>query len=161
MDEGHGAVFVAGSGLDAGGVFRLSFAASDDGGETWDRTERLAVPPSEGEHHQLVPSISIAPGGRIDIVYYDLEEPSGLEDTFVVSSQDGGQSFSDPIQISDTASDTSIRGSSSFGNDPFSSGSMVVSTEAMSLVAWTDSRRGTTATAKRDIFFAAVEIDGN
>jgi hypothetical protein len=153
-----GQVYVAGSGLDADGLFRLSFALSEDEGRTWERTERLGIRPGEGEHHQIVPSMSVAADGRIDIVYYDLEEPSGLENTFLVTSRDGGVTFSDPRKISDVASNTAIRGSNSFRNDAFSSGKMVASINERALIAWTDSRRGSLTTGKRDLFFARAEI---
>lgn len=150
-----GQLVVVGAGLGPEEEFRLSFAASSDGGKTWRQTEQLGLPVAGGgDHHQLVPSVAVAPNGRIDVVYYDLQEPSGLQDTFLISSADGGMSFSPPRRISDVPSDTAVRGSSSFGNDPFSAGSLVASTNESAYVVWTDSRRGTLESAKRDVFFA-------
>ena len=145
--DSPGEVFLAGSYLGDDNIFRFRLGASNDGGHTWTETNALGIPAAvqEGEHHQLVPTVAVAPNGRIDIVYYDLAQPSGLQDTYLISSSDGGSTFSAPEKISSAPSPTTGR----TGNDPYSVGHPLTSTNDAASVAWTDARRG-----KLDIFFA-------
>jgi hypothetical protein len=140
-----GQLFLAGSYLGAGDIFRFRFAASTDAGQTWNETGPLGIPAGLETDHQLVPNVAVAPNGRIDIAYYDLAQPSGIEDTYLISSFDGGRSFSTPRKISSAPSPTT----GTTGNDTYSVGQLLASSNAAADIAWTDARRG-----KLDIFFA-------
>jgi len=101
---------------------------SDDRGSTWSAPVPIAGPvPAEGKK-RVWPTVSVEPGGNVDIVYYEsLEEgltpdPADIEcnltlqggvrragtavslvDTYWVRSSDGGRSFNAPVRVSDVS----------------------------------------------------------
>lgn len=152
-----GVVFAAGQSL-VGNVFRIQFTISHDGGQTWSGPQTLGVPPGLSADSQLYPNLAVAPNGRIDIVYYDLADPSGLENTYLISSADGGTTFSNPLLLSDAASNTAIHNGPAFffDNGTFGGGRLLATTNGAVHAAWTDSRRGTVDNAKTDVFAANV-----
>ena len=137
-------------------VFRVRFSVSRDGGASWSAARTLGAPPGLEGHHQITPSISTAPNGRIDIVYHDLATPSQLENTYLISSSDGGRSFGAPRLLSSVPSDTRIRPSAGFGQGPNIGSQLAASEDETAYAAWTDSRRGDPQSAKLDIFSAKV-----
>lgn len=152
-----GQVFVAGDYLAGAKTFRLAFAASSDGGRSWSSKAPVGIPPGAAADSQLGnPTIAAAPDGRIDVAYYDLAEPSGLESTYLISSTNAGRSFSPPVRVSSASSDVSATSSFGFADEPYSVGHLVAALDRASYVAWTDSRRGTKSTGKNDVYFAAV-----
>jgi hypothetical protein len=89
-DPGHDRVYAT---WDAGtGAGRDVFvAASADGGATW--AAPVTVGPKRGG--QLLPAVSVAPDGRVDIVFYDRSQDphDALARPTVGSSWDGGRTF--------------------------------------------------------------------
>ncbi len=140
-----GQVFLVGSYLGEADIFRFRFAGSANAGATWQRTGPIGIPGGLDGDHQIVPNIAVAPDDRIDVAYYDLAEPSGDEDTYLISSSDRGSSFSAPRKISSAVSPTGSDG----GNETYTVGKLLVSSNDASYIAWTDARRGGS-----DIFFA-------
>jgi hypothetical protein len=139
-----------------GSSYRLQFSSSSDAGRTWSAARIIGIPPGLTADNQVVPTMSIAPDGRIDIVYYDLAEPSGLENTYLTSSSDGGSTFSTPQLLSSAPSNTATGPQFGFGNGEHEGSHLVTSTNDTTFAAWTDSRRGDINTGKEDIFFASV-----
>lgn len=138
------------------GVYRVQFSVSRDLGRTWSEQRTIGIPSGLSGDNQILPSIAVAPDGRLDIVYYDLATPSLLENTYLISSSDGGATFSKPDRISTVSSDTTIQ--RVFGNGPFDGGYLVASTSDTTYAAWTDSRRGNATNGKQDIFFSAAPL---
>ena len=137
-------------------IFRVRFTVSHDGGATWSPDEDLGIPAGSEGHEQILPSISMAPSGRLDIVYYDLDPITLEENTYLISSNDGGATFSTPQLLSSAPSNTTIKPvSGGFGNSPFPGSQMVAATNDATYTAWTDSRRAITPN-EEDIFSAAV-----
>jgi len=101
---------------------------SDDRGSSWSTPVPIAGPvPAEGVK-RIWPTVSVEPGGNVDIVYYEsLEEgltpdPTDIEcnrtaqdnvrragtavslvDTYWVRSSNGGRSFNSPVRVSDVS----------------------------------------------------------
>ncbi len=140
-----GQLLLAGSYLGDDDTFRFRLGASTDAGRTWTETAALGVPSGLEADHQLVPNVAVAPNGRIDIAYYNLTQPNGLEDTYLISSFDGGSTFSTPRKLSSAPSPTT----GTTGNEAYSVGHLLTSSNDAASVAWTDARR-----EKLDIFFA-------
>lgn len=160
--ENNGPELVAGpSGRDAylvsyglvSNIFRVQFSVSHDAGKTWGVPRTIGIPPRLAGDNQVLPTIAIAPNGRLDIVYYDLAVPSLFENTYLISSSDQGATFSPPQLLSSARSNTSLE--STFGNGPFDGSQLVVATNAFTYAAWTDNRRAVNPNDE-DIFFAAV-----
>lgn len=156
-----GDAYLASYGLESGpgdDVFRVRFSASSDGGATWSQGRSVGIPSGSDEHHQITPTISRAPNGRLDVVYYDLAAPSQLENTYLISSTDGGESFGGPRLLSGVPSDTNIRPAFGFGQGPAAGSRLVASTDETIYSAWTDARRGDPESAKLDVFSASVSL---
>lgn len=143
---------------------RITETHSVDGGSTWSPGRQIGIPAGRESDKQIRPTVRSAPGGRVDVAYYGFNPATGFEDTYVVSSADGASTFGTARRVSSVSSDTAI-GPPLFGGGAggdyyshFGNGLYdflgLASTNAGPLVAWTDSRRGTTATHHVDIYVA-------
>ncbi len=137
-------------------TFRVQLSISHDAAKTWGTARTIGIPRGRAGDNQVLPTIAIAPNGRLDIVYYDLG-PSLREDTYLISSSNGSNSFSTPELLSGAPSNTQDKPRGGFGNDPFSGSQLVASTNDKTYTAWTDSRRAVNP-GKEDIFAAAVPL---
>ena len=97
---------------------------SDDLGATWSAPSALAPPVPPTGVKRLWPTVSVRPGGAVDVVYLESQEvatgtrcsvpigpvakrtgpASSLVDTFWVQSRDGGSSFGPPVRVSSQTS---------------------------------------------------------
>lgn len=143
-------------GGDPQGPARISVATTSDGGRSWTPPQVVGVPPGHESDQQHRPQLSVAPGGRVDLAYYDVS-PQGTQDVYVTSSDESGARFATPVRITDATSDLSV---GPLGEDGVHSGYGewlgTASTDSAEVVAWTDSRRGNRDSAKQDVYFAAV-----
>lgn len=85
-------------------------------------------------------------------MYYDLQQPSGLYNVFVTTAGAGSPSFTTPVQLTNQP----LQEFAPFGIDPFTGGNLAAATTGGVFAAWTDTRRGTAANGKEDIFFATT-----
>lgn len=101
---------------------------SDDRGSSWSTPVPIAGPVSAEGVKRIWPTVSVEPGGNVDIVYYEsLEQgltphPTDIEcnrtaqgnvrragtavslvDTYWVRSSNGGSSFNSPVRVSDVS----------------------------------------------------------
>lgn len=152
-------VFVAWWGGDPQKPSRVFLSRSLNGGRQWSRPRVVGALPGHPHDNQYKPALSVAPDGRIDIVYYDTSSPTNPapQNTYWIFSRDNGTGFSRPRKLSTRTSNTGI-GHISFGSVSFGQFLGVASTNARMFAAWTDTRRGNTANGKQDVFFAAVRI---
>ena len=84
----------------------ILFAASFDGGETFSAPVRLND--DAGDAVQLMPAISVSPGGVIDVTWLDqrLDADGGLlMDTYYTYSLDGGKSWAPNFRVRDANDD--------------------------------------------------------
>lgn len=144
-----------------GSGLRIAFSASSDSGRTWTTATVVGVPLGQAGDDQYLPHLSVAPNGRIDIAYYDAHA-NGTQDVFWTSSNDGGKSFAATQPLTAVASDMRI-GPPGFtkASAQFGSHLGAVSTDAGLLVAWTDTRRGTTDNGHQDVYMAQVDLSGS
>ena len=138
---------------------------SVDGGRTWTapvRVNRGAV--GDGVPQDL-PGLGVAPGGRVDVVYYDRTvDPQGsTADVVLSSSSDGGESFTENVRLTTQPSNRRIgpENTPHVQEADFGSRLAVASLAGGAIAAWTDSRNGTADTGKQDIFMASVPLDDN
>jgi hypothetical protein len=129
-------------------------AWSADGGRTWSAPVRVG--PTRGS--QLLPAMSVAPGGRVDVVFYDRSrDPQDiLQEVVVASSSDGGRTFR-WATVSDAASDSRIGLGAQSGVPVQGDNLAVLSRPADVLAFWSDTGRGTLFTNVADLAVAQVE----
>lgn len=89
----------------------LMLARSMDGGFTWDTGIRVHDDGLGNNVYQWMPAMSVAPNGRIDVVWYDTRNDPGntdpLSELYYTFSVDGGDSWSVDRRASD-AFDTTV-----------------------------------------------------
>lgn len=130
-------------------------ARSDDVGVTWSRPARLGPRP----RGQFLPAVAVAPGGRVDVVFYDRSGDPNDEQGRVVlaSSADGGRTFT-TARVSDAPFDTRIGFGSLQGIPILGSQLAVLSEPGRALAFWSDTTRGTVASNVQDLAAATVRV---
>lgn len=130
----------------------IYFASSRDRGLHWTVPKMIgspsAAPPS--------PTVSVAVDGRLDVAAYAVGADK-LQDVYLMSSVDGGSTFSAPLKVDSAPSNRLVSPASGFGVDTFRT-IPLISDDGAVLVAWTDSRRGTVVNAKQDVAFDRVLV---
>lgn len=155
---GSGSAYLAWWGGDPENLARISFAGTHDGGRTWSTPRTVGALRDAAQDEQQRPALSVAPDGRIDMAYYD-DTNGGDQDVYLVSSDDGGATFTAPRLVTGTSSNINIGPVSEDGVHPgFGEWLGLTSTNSAADIAWTDTRRGTVDSAKQDIYFAAVSL---
>ena len=143
------------------GADRVYMRKSTDGGQTWQSLVTVTGGLGDNTVSAWLPAVSVAPGGRIDIVYYQGHNNTGdnLISAYLATSRDGGSSFH-IRQASSTSFDSSIGPTTGPAYLPPDVGSKlgIVSDDSGALAAWTDARLGTADTGRQDIGVARADI---
>jgi hypothetical protein len=130
------------------------------GARDWDGPTRVNDTPAGDRSWQYLPKVAVAPGGRVDVAYYDRrDDRSGHRNAVSVqSSFDAGRTFTARTVLSDQSFDARIGVGSERGLADIGSRIGLASGAADVLVAWTDTRAGTEASNKQDIGFARADV---
>jgi hypothetical protein len=145
---------------------------------TWTEPRQLNDDPKGTRIGQFYPKISLVPGGRIDVAWYDfrndpfpaptvsptatapflgLTTDVGVFDAaYLTSSEDGGDSWSPNLRVSDVPNDRTLgtAGPQFFVQVPLA----VASGEDWSVVAWSDTRHGNRDNSTQDIASNVVDF---
>jgi hypothetical protein len=156
----------------------IFFSKSADG-VTWSEPRQLNDDPKGARVGQYYPKISVVPGGRIDVAWYDFRHDTfpaptlsptatapflalttnigKFDAVYMASSDDGGESWSKNIQVSDVPNDRTIgTGGINFQVQvPLA----VAATEERTIVAWSDTRYGNFDSGIQDIATNVVDRD--
>lgn len=134
---------------------------SGDGGATWGPRVRVAPDPVGSGTHQYLPTVAVAPTGRVDVAFLDRsEDPEDNVFTAasLATSFDAGATWRS-IVVSDSLFDSRIGPQSP---DPAAAdpGSRIglVSEQDQAFMVWTDTRASTEATGGQDLYFAPIRI---
>ena len=138
---------------------------STDEGRSWSEPVQVNRGAAGDGVPQDMPSVGVAPGGRVDVVYYDRTiDPRGSgADVLLSSSSNSGKSFSKAFRLSDSPSNRKIgpEGSPHAEEADFGTRTSVASLAGGVIAAWTDTRNGTLEGGKQDVFTAQVPLDDN
>ena len=151
------------------------FSSSPDG-VTWSQPHQLNDDPPGTRVGQHYPQISLSPGGRVDVAWYDWRDdpfpaPSvgpgnvlGLfsnrgkvASVYLTSSRDGGRTWSPNVRVNDELIDRTI--GTWANNYDVLAPPAIVSTPSAALVAWSDTRHGTTLSHSQDMATARVTFE--
>ncbi len=132
---------------------------SDDGGTTWTTAVRVNDNAMGDGTHQYLPRVSVAPGGRVDVLFYDRRlDPAAnvMTDAFLATSDDRGASFTN-LRVSSTSFDSSVGPvfDETFGAD-FGTRVGLDSTDEGAAAAWTDTRLGSVDDGRQDVVAAPI-----
>lgn len=135
--------------------------ASRDGGRTFGRRQRVNDTPGRDGTWQYLPRLAVAPGGRLDVVYYDRRaDPANvMNEVSFQSSFDGARTFTASRRLSSVAFDSRIGFASSRGLADLGSRLGLLADRSRTLAVWPDTRAGTQASGKQDLALAAVRVE--
>jgi hypothetical protein len=166
VDTSSGTLYVTYLGFNFGDLDTL-VQRSTDNGATWSPPVRVNDDPKGNGVRQLTPDISVAPNGRVDVVWFDtrttlpspvIPRPAGQGDVYYASSTDGGLTFSGNRRISDRSinlDDGTLGRNGTYtwwGPDSVPLGNDSV------LFAWGDPREGNVDSAANDVELATMRL---
>ena len=158
VDPGSGKLYVAfHDGRDGDPDVRLWSLAPGAG--AWSKPVRVNDTPVRDRTAQYMPKLAIAPGGRVDVVYYDRRDDEGanvFNDVSLQSSDDGGRTFGPRAALSSTAFDSRVGFGSERGLADLGSRLGLVSDDDGAVAVWSDTRSGTHASSKQDLYLAVA-----
>lgn len=147
--------------------FDIVHKMSTDGGKTWSEEKTLNDDDPKQMYAQVIPMISVAPNGRVDVAWWDTRADPGIRgnDVFYSYSNDDGKTWSKNIRVSDRTIDRKF---GVWGNNfDMSSPPGIASTNAYAIFGWDDTRASDpTSSANagfgggvQDIYTSAVQFD--
>ncbi len=167
IDKSSGALYLVYQEQQPSGDQDIWFQKSTDGATTWSKPLRVNDDTAGNGVRQHLPHISVAPNGRIDVVWIDHRNgyvgpfapaPRGGADVYYAASTDGGATFSANRRITDHTinQDMGLIGRigsyswygpvvASLGNDGV-------------FFAWSDPRGGNVDTDTNDIYTATLKL---
>jgi hypothetical protein len=130
------------------------------GADGWSRPARVNDTRRRDGTAQYLPKLAVAPGGRLDVLYYDrrADRANLMNEVSLQSSFDGGETFTPSVRLSSRPFDSRIGFGAKEGLPDLGSRLGLVSDERAALAVWTDTRAGTPATQKQDLASAAVAV---
>jgi len=133
---------------------------SSDDGRRWGRPKRVNDTRAGDGSEQSLPALAVAPGGRLDVVYYDRRsDPAGIRtEVSLQSSDDHGASFKPRLALSDRSFDSRIGFGGAQGIPDLGHRLGVLATPDGALGVWSDTRAGTQGSRKQDLARAVVRL---
>lgn len=147
------------------GRFQIFFRKSLDKGVSWGERSVLLAPDPAATGSRRSPSISVAPNGRIDIVYYHTSpapDRQAFDDVYWSYSIDGGENFFSR-QVNEAPIDRNKGYSGPAGTlkelgNHYPPG--VSSTDTAAYVVWSDTRDADDLTNTQDVVLRRMDLQG-
>jgi len=132
---------------------------SSDGGRSFGDPVRVNDTPEGDGRAQYLPRVDVAPGGRLDVVYFDRRNDPGniRNEVSLQSSFDHGRTFTTQIVLTDQPFSSKVGPGGERELPDLGNRMALVSTERLALAVWTDTRAGTVITQKQDLASAVIE----
>lgn len=144
---------------------------SGDAGSSWSEPTFVNDDAERANIQHYDPGISIAPNGRIDVAWYDFRNSptpegtgeggndGGSHDVYYSSSTDGGATWSTNLRVSDRIIDRTI---GVWSNNAHSHTNVGIASDNDTVyVTWQDTRNGSPTAQAEDVYFAAIDVDGD
>lgn len=143
---------------DRGGDADVHLWTLEPGAAAWQGPKRVNDTRRADGTAQYLPKIAVAPGGRLDVLYYDRRADSKnvMNHVSLQSSFDQGDTFTPALRLSSQPFDSTIGFGRKEGLPDLGSRLALVSSDRAALGLWTDSRAGTPATQKQDLAQAVI-----
>ncbi|MGI9099799.1 MAG: sialidase family protein [Solirubrobacteraceae bacterium] len=133
------------------------------GSARWSRPVRVNDTPTRDASWQYLPELSVAPGGRVDVVYYDRRAGgrSNLRnEVSLQSSDDGAATFGPRLNLTSQSFDSRVGAGGEQGLPDLGSRLGLASDDRSATAVWSDTRAGTDASHKQDLRSARALVDG-
>jgi len=162
VDRKNGRVYAAFHDARSGAADVMLWSLAAGAGE-WTGPVRVNDTPNGDKTAQYLPELSVAPNGRLDVMYYDRRaDPTNvLNEVSLASSFDNGKSFLPRVQLSDPnrAFSSRIGFGLERGMPDLGSRLALISTNSRAYGVWTDTRAGSRQTAKQDLARGVVAFN--
>jgi len=160
LDRRSGRVYVAFHDGRSGDADVAMWSSGD--GSRWSAPKRINDTALHDHRSQYLPALAVAPGGRVDLLYYDrrADHEDVANDVSLQSSFDGGRTFTHHVRLTDHSFDSRIGFGHSKGLVDLGDRLALVSTKTGVLAAWADTRAGNEISGKQDITRELVAISG-
>ena len=132
----------------------------DPKGSEWAGPRRVNDTRRRDGTAQYLPSLAVAPDGRLDVMYYDRRDDrrNQMNQVSLQSSFDHGETFTRSLRLSSKGFDSKIGFGAKEGLPDLGSRLALVSDDRSALGVWTDTRAGTPATQKQDLARAVISV---
>jgi len=152
VDRDNGTLYAAFHDARGGDPDVLLWSLPSGAGE-WSGPVRVNDTPAKDGTAQYLPKLSVAPDGRLDVLYYDrrADRTNVLNEVSMQSSFDDGKTFSERVKVSDRAFSSRIGSGLERGLPDMGSRLGLLSTDTRAYAVWTDTRGGSVRTAKQDV----------
>jgi hypothetical protein len=147
------------------GRFQIFFRKSLDKGVSWGERSVLLAPDRDATGSSRSPSISVAPNGRIDVVYYHTSpapDRQAFDDVFWAYSVDGGENF-----LARQVNEAPINRNRGYSGPAATMKELgnhyppgVASTDTAAYVVWSDTRDADDLTNTQDVVLRKMELQG-
>lgn len=130
------------------------------GSRSWQGPTRVNDTKKHDGTAQYLPAVSVAPNGRLDVLYYDRRaDPRNImNEVSLQSSFDSGKTFTPALTLSSRAFDSRIGFGAKEGLPDLGGRLGLISGHREALGVWTDTRAGTPATQKQDLADAVASV---
>jgi hypothetical protein len=138
------------------GLVDIVVQRSTDDGQTWSEPVAIDDDNPADQYSSIYPQLSVAPNGRIDVVWYDNRDQTDyLVNVRYSYSNDGGATWAPNIQVNDRPLDwkLGINFNSDLRHPPG-----VASTNQYAVFGWYDSRFANEVTQTQDVFGAMAQF---
>lgn len=138
----------------------VSVWASKDSGRSWGGPRRVNDTLDKDGTSQYLPELSVGPGGRLDVVYYDRRaDPKNVRnEVSLQSSFDKGASFGPRLRLSDRSFDSTIGFGANRDMPDLGSRLGLLATDKGALAVWADTRSEEREIGKQDLAKALVSF---
>jgi hypothetical protein len=160
VDRDSGTVYAAFHDNRNGDADVLLWSLPSDASQ-WNGPVRVNDTPKGDGTAQYLPTLSVAPDGRLDVMYYDRrgDRTNVLNEVSLQSSFDEGKTFMARVKLSDRAFSSRIGSGLERDLPDLGSRLALVSADTRAYGVWTDTRGGSIRTAKQDIARGVVAFN--
>lgn len=140
------------------GAREIYYVRSTDDGATFTPPRLLNDDDPAQRYSHFNPNLSVAPGGRLDVVWWDFRDGAGLyaSDVYYAYSPDGGATWSRNFRVTERSIDRKVGTWSN--NFDYRAPPSVASTDETALVAWDDTGAATGGSDSQDVMVSTVQL---
>lgn len=137
-------------------------AASSDAGRSWSGPVRVNDDAERNGRHQLLPQVAVAPGGRVDVVFFDRREDENNvhQHVYYASSTDRGASYGANVRLTrfsyNSKNGAKYAVPSAQGLYDLGTRLGLAADDTRTLAAWPDGRHPMPGTGVLDVLTTAV-----